>query len=98
MGNEVAAADLFSVSDADNDQITQYEFWDDVNGGGHFSRSGVAQAAGQAIPVSAADLAALTYTASDPTAAEQVWVRANDGLEWSAGEAGTVQPSAGRTN
>ncbi len=98
IGSEVAAADLFSVIDADNDQITQYEFWDDVSGDGHFSRSGVAQAAGQSIPVSAADLAALTYTASDTAGAEQVWVRANDGLEWSAWKPWTMQSSAHLTN
>ncbi len=78
------AAALFSVSDADGDAITQYQFWDDVNGGGHWRLNGVQQAAGQNIDVAAADLANLDYVGGANAGTEQVWVRANDGLAWGA--------------
>jgi hypothetical protein len=48
---------IASATDQDGDAITQYVFWDGGSGGGHFELSGVTQAFGQAILVSAADLA-----------------------------------------
>ena len=55
LANEALPVSMFfSTSDADGDPVTQYQFWDDVNGGGYFRMDGVQQAAGQAIPVSAA--------------------------------------------
>jgi len=80
----VAASSLFSVTDADSDAIARYEFWDDVNGGGYWRVNGVQQAAAQAIAVSAADLANTDYVGGANGGTERVWVRANDGLEWSA--------------
>ena len=80
----VAASSLFSVTDADSDAVTQYEFWDDVAGGGHFSVNGVAQGAAQSIAVSAADLASTVYVGGSDPGTEQVWVRANDGMTWGA--------------
>jgi hypothetical protein len=101
-GETVAAASLFSVNDADNDAITNYEFWDDINGGGYFKVNGVQQAAGQSIAVSAADLANTTYVGGASPGTEQVWVRANDGLAWGAWknwlmstEGGAVRGTAG---
>ena len=83
--NEAAeAGSLFAVTDADGDAIATYEFWDDVNGGGYFSVDGVQQAAGVAIAVAAADLADTDYVGGASGGTERVWVRANDGLEWSA--------------
>src|ERR1043166_2723946 len=83
-GLSVAAALLFGVSDADGDAITQYELWDEGAGGGYFAVGGVRQAAGQAIAVSASDLGDTRYVAGPGAGAEILWVRANDGLEWSA--------------
>ena len=80
----VAAASLFSVADADGDAVTQYQFWDDVNGGGRFTLNGVQQAAGQNIDVAAADLGNAAYVGGANPGTEQVWVRANDGLAWGA--------------
>ena len=80
----VAAGSLFSVTDVDSDPIAKYEFWDDVNGGGYWRVNGVQQAAAQAIAVSAADLANTDYVGGANGGTERVWVRANDGLEWSA--------------
>ncbi len=83
-GEAISAAMLFSVSDADGDAIGQYEFWDDVNGGGHFAVNGVQQAAAQSIAVTAAELANTAYVGSANAGTEQLWVRANDGLAWGA--------------
>jgi Ca2+-binding RTX toxin-like protein len=85
----VEVADLFSVTDADGDTITQYEFWDDVAGGGYFRVNGVQQGAVQAI--SASNLGSVEYVGGASGGAEQVWVRANDGLEWSAWESWNIE-------
>ena len=79
----MSAASLFSVSDADGDAVTQYEFWDDTSGGGYFSVAGVAQD-NNPIAVDAAQLADVTYVGGADPGVEQVWVRAFDGLEWGA--------------
>ena len=83
-GEAVAASGLFEVTDADGDAIARYELWDDVNGGGHWSVDGVQQAAAQAIGVDAADLANTAYVGGANAGTEQVWVRAYDGMGWSA--------------
>jgi Ca2+-binding RTX toxin-like protein len=83
-GEVLGAASLFSVSDADGDDAARYEFWDDVNGGGYWRVNGVQQAAAAAIAVNATDLAGTDYVGGANPGSEQVWVRANDGLEWGA--------------
>src|SRR5213078_2177296 len=40
LGAQLSAASLFSVTDADHDTITQYDFWDTGAGGGHFALNG----------------------------------------------------------
>ena len=89
-GETVAAAGLYSVSDADGDAVAKVEFWDDVAGGGYFRVNGVQQGAAQAIPVSAADLANAEYVGGASGGTERVWVRANDGLEWGAWKAWNI--------
>ncbi|HEX5957081.1 MAG TPA: hypothetical protein VFY92_00305, partial [Hyphomicrobiaceae bacterium] len=83
-GEALAAAELFSTSDADGDAVVRYEFWDDVNGGGHWAVDGVQQAAVQAIGVDAADLGEVQYVCGANAGTEQVWARAFDGMGWSA--------------
>jgi Ca2+-binding RTX toxin-like protein len=83
-GEAAAASSLFSVTDADGDAISAYQFWDDVNGGGYWRLNGIQQAAGQNIDVTGTDIANLDYVGAANAGTEQVWVRANDGLAWSA--------------
>jgi Ca2+-binding RTX toxin-like protein len=83
-GEAAGAATLFAVSDADGDAVTQYQFWDDVNGGGYWRLDGVQQAAGQNIDVAAADLADIDYVGGANAGTEQVWARAYDGMAWGA--------------
>ena len=56
----IAASSLFSVSDADGDAITKYQFWDSTSDplSGHFVVGGVAQGTNQYIDVTAAQLCA----------------------------------------
>ena len=78
------AASLFSVSDSDGDAITAYQFWDSTDGvtSGHWVLGGVAQNAGQAIDVSAAQLSSASFQSG--SGSDDLWVRANDGAAWGA--------------
>ena len=86
------ASSLFSVSDAENDAITQYAFWD-TGGNGHFVVNGVAQAANAEIDVSAANLSQVSYVfGPGGSAPDTLWVKANDGSMWSAWKSFTATP------
>jgi hypothetical protein len=80
----VAVTSLFSVSDADSDTITKYQFWDSSADplSGHFVVGGVAQGVSQNIDVSAAQLSSTTFQTG--SASDDLWVRVYDGTEWSA--------------
>ncbi|MGY4227814.1 hypothetical protein ACVMIH_005175 [Bradyrhizobium sp. USDA 4503] len=80
----IAASSLFSVSDADSDTITKYQFWDSTSDStsGHFDVAGTAQGTNQNIDVSAAQLASTTFQSG--SGSDDLWVRAYDGLAWSA--------------
>ena len=81
-GQSLAASSLFTASDPDGDAITQYDFWDTGDGGGHFLVNGVTEPTNQDIYVAAGQLAQTTYQAGSGT--DTLWVRANDGSQWSA--------------
>jgi len=83
LNQTVAAASLFSVADADNDSIAKYQFWDSTANAssGHWSVGGVAQGTNTAIDVTAAQLASTTFQGG--SVPDDLWVRANDGLQWS---------------
>jgi parallel beta-helix repeat protein len=81
-GQVLAASSLFSASDADGDTLTQFDFWNTGTGGGHFVLNGVAQGTNQSIVVSASQLAQLSYQSG--SGADTLWVRANDGTQWSS--------------
>ena len=80
-GQIFTAAQLYSARDSDGDDIAQVEFWDAGTGGGHFLLNGVAQGTNQGIFVTAAQLSQLTYQSG--SGADTLWVRANDGSQWS---------------
>jgi hypothetical protein len=87
----VSAASLFTVSDADNDTMSQYRFIDDGAGGGYFSLNGVVQPDQQSITVDAAGLSLLSYHAADTNPlAEQITLQVYDGHDWSAYESITM--------
>src|SRR5205807_1650285 len=83
-GQVFAASSLFTASDPDGDAITQYDFWDTGGGGGHFLVNGAAQPTNRDIYVAAAQLAQTTYQSGNGSGTDTLWVRANDGTQWSA--------------
>ncbi|MCP3416203.1 hypothetical protein NLM16_19090 [Bradyrhizobium brasilense] len=86
------ASNLFSVSDNENDTITQYAFWD-TGGNGHWVVNGVAQSAGVEIDVAAANLSQVSYVfGPGGSTPDTLYVRANDGSKWSAWTAFTATP------
>jgi Ca2+-binding RTX toxin-like protein len=94
----VDASALFSVTDADGDTLTQYEFWDSTAGGGHFAIDDVEQGVNVTIAVSATDLANTQFASASTTSTDQVWVRANDGHAWSDWKSWTVSSWPHATN
>ncbi len=80
----IAATNLFSVSDSDGDAIITYELWDSTADptSGHWVVGGVAQPAQQAIDVSPAQLASVTFQSG--SGSDHLWVRATDGIGWGA--------------
>ncbi|MGY3589497.1 autotransporter passenger strand-loop-strand repeat protein [Bradyrhizobium sp. USDA 4341] len=88
--HSVTASSLFTATDADNDTITQYAFWD-TGGNGHWVVNGVAQAANTEIDVSAANLSQVSYVfGPGGSPADTLYVRANDGITWGAWTAFTA--------
>ncbi|WP_420971556.1 AIDA repeat-containing protein [Bradyrhizobium sp. B120] len=86
------ASSLFSVTDAENDPITQYAFWD-TGGNGHWVVNGVAQAANVEIDVAAANLSQVSYVFGPGNSTpDTLWVKANDGSMWSAWQSFTATP------
>jgi hypothetical protein len=83
-GQNIAATSLFSVTDADGNAIVAYQLWDSTSdpASGHWVVAGVAQAAGQTINVTPAQLAGATFQSGSGSA--DLWVRANDGIAWGA--------------
>jgi hypothetical protein len=81
VGQTLQMANLFSVTDAENDTLT-YVFYDATAGGGHFEKNGVAQAANQIFTATAAELANTTFV-PDVNAADNLLVGANDGHTFS---------------
>ena len=77
-----SATSLFGVNDADGDPMAQYDLFDNGGGGGHFVVNGVVQKTSREIIVSAAQLAQTTYQSG--TGVDTLWVRVNDGTDWSA--------------
>lgn len=78
----IAASTLFTVSDADADPITRYQFWDSTQGGGAFRINGVAQAVNANIDVMANQLAATDFLSGSTAGTDQLWARASDGTSW----------------
>ena len=73
---------MFTATDADNDAITQYDFWDNGMGGGHWSINGQAQGSNMEIVVNASQLSQVTYTPGAGT--DTLYVRVSDAQAVSA--------------
>ncbi len=89
-GTILASALVGSVYDPNGYAITAYDFRDDGTGGGYFSLSGITQASGGWITVSASNLASLSYVGGAAPGSETVDVAAWDGVNWSYYQTATV--------
>jgi hypothetical protein len=94
----VDASSLFTVSDAEGDSMLSYQFYDGTSGGGHFTVNGVEKAANAWFTVSAADLANTQFVASGTVGTDGLYVKASDGMGWSAQQYFTVNSWPHATN
>ncbi|MBV1695703.1 MAG: hypothetical protein KGP27_14690, partial [Hyphomicrobiales bacterium] len=93
----ISAATLFTVSDANNDPITRYQFWDETAGNGAFFIGGIQQSTGVAIDVSAAQLSQTEFRTTGAGGSDVLWVRAFDGTAWGAWDRFVVTAPTNRT-
>ena len=83
----VSVASLVTGSDHAGASIQTYEFWQQQTGtGSHFVVNGspvVGYRQNIDIDIAASQLSQASFVGGSSTGADQVWVRANDGVEWS---------------
>ena len=89
-------ASLFSASDHPGAAIQNYDFWQNQSStGAHFDISGTPVAGfNHEINVAAGQLAQATFQAGSTTGTDTLYVRANDGVEWSSWQSFTVTTHA----
>jgi hypothetical protein len=95
--SSISASSLIaSVTNASNDSITQYAFWDGGTGNGHFALNGIAEADGQWIVVSSSSLSSLQYFGGSSSGSETLYVEAYDATQgvWSISSSLTATTSA----
>jgi|GEM_PF-1452420 len=90
----LALSSLFTVTDADNDVMTEYQLWDATRdpASGHFAIGDAAQAAGTVIDISAAQLSQTTFVTGAPGTVDALQIRAFDGIAWSAADNASWSP------
>ncbi|MCC8984567.1 C2 family cysteine protease, partial [Bradyrhizobium acaciae] len=84
----ISASSMFYVTSGGL-PVTEYALWD-TGGNGHFTVNGVAQAAGVEIDVAASQWSQISYQFG--AASDQLWVRAYNGVFWSAWASFTATP------
>ena len=83
-GQVLAASDLFSVSDADNDALIYFLYdWSPAANSGHFEVNGAVVPAQTVIGLTAADLAHTTFVAGALGVTDELGVMAFDGFDYS---------------
>jgi hypothetical protein len=91
-GQSLAASSLFTVSDADGDAITEYQFWDSTADAtsGHFVMGGAAVAARTVIDIPSSQLGQVSFLTG--STGDMLQVRAFDGQSWSAPDSAQWSP------
>ena len=74
----ITASSFFTVTNPNNDSITQYSFEDNGGGSGHFTVGGSAEPDGQAFTVSAANLSSVQYVGGSSAGTDTLTVDAYD--------------------
>ena len=88
LNSTISAADLFTVSDPENDPITSYTFSDSPGAAsGFFLLNGVAIENGSTFTIDADELGGLFYVGAPVISNETISVRASDGTQLSVEEA-----------
>jgi hypothetical protein len=89
-GQALTAPYLFAAVAGQGEAVTQYQIWDSATdpSSGYFVLDGQVQNERQSIDVSAADLNNLLFQSG--SGSDLLWVRASDGLVWSAWKSFTV--------
>ena len=83
-GQVLAASDLFSVSDADNDALTYFIYdWNPAPDSGHFVVNGAVVQAQRVVGLTAADIAHTTFVAGALGATDDLGVMVYDGFDYS---------------
>jgi hypothetical protein len=83
-GQSMQASSLFSASDADGDALSYIVYDNTISaGGGHFMLNGVAVPSDTPVPLSAAQLAQLTFVAGAAGSSSDLYVKAYDGHVYS---------------
>ena len=83
-GQALAASDLFTVSDADNDALTYFIYdWSPATDSGHFVVNGAVVPAQTVIGLTAADIAHTTFVAGALGVTDDLGVMAYDGFDYS---------------
>jgi hypothetical protein len=80
-GATVAAASLFSTSDADGGPVALYRFWVGPDSGGRFVTNGTPDVIGRNFDLTAAQLAQTNFENGGGTS--DLWVQVHDGTSWS---------------
>jgi hypothetical protein len=88
-GQAIAASNLFSVTDADGDQMNTYAFIDNTSGAssGHFVFNGVTEPSGQYFLVPQAQLSQVSFVAGAPGSIDSLAMNVFDGTDWGTGAA-----------
>src|SRR5262249_15242915 len=92
----VLASTLFSASDHPGASIQGYDFWQNQSStGARFSIGGApVQGFNHDINVAAGQLSQVTFQGGSTTGTDTLFVRANDGVEWSNWQSFTVTTHA----
>ncbi|WP_244485423.1 hypothetical protein [Bradyrhizobium tropiciagri] len=93
MGQWVTVSNWLTTTDADNDTITKYQFWDSgtaATSAYFWTPTNSHWDANTTIEVSAADLANVWIQGGSATGSETMWVRAFDGTSWGNWDSFTV--------
>lgn len=91
---------MFEVGDDDGDTITAYQFWDSdtASSSGYLRVAGVKQSAAKTIDVSAAQLSSTYWVGGSQPLSDIGWVRAFDGVKWSAWTTFTARTDGATNN
>ena len=73
-------SDVMSITDPDGDTMTNYEIWDNIGGNSWWADGGYVDAT---TGYTTSNLSDIWFRGDAVAGAQTLWVRANDGTDWS---------------